>query len=110
MNTRLHPATPLRRLPFLAVLLWLMAASVGWVRVATFCITEDRPPSNERLGEERLWFAVGSEDSAGLDRAKPRIGFLRLHDPNLQRWINRDPIGEDGGLNLYRFNYNDPLN
>jgi RHS repeat-associated protein len=33
---------------------------------------------------------------------------LRWYDPNLQRWMNRDPIGEDGGLNLYRFVYNNP--
>ena len=31
----------------------------------------------------------------------------RFYDPNLQRWLNQDPI-EEGGLNLYAFNYNDP--
>ena len=35
-------------------------------------------------------------------------GF-RFYDPNLQRWINRDPIGEDGGPNLYAFVENSPL-
>ena len=25
----------------------------------------------------------------------------RFYDPNLQRWVNRDPIAEAGGLNLY---------
>jgi RHS repeat-associated protein len=35
---------------------------------------------------------------------------LRFYDPNLQRWINRDPIGELGGINLYGFVGNDPLN
>jgi len=29
--------------------------------------------------------------------------LYRLYDPNLQRWLNRDPVGERGGLNLYRF-------
>jgi RHS repeat-associated protein len=33
----------------------------------------------------------------------------RFYDPNLQRWQNRDPIGEFGGLNLYRFGDNEPL-
>src|SRR5437867_3302681 len=33
----------------------------------------------------------------------------RFYDPNLQRWLNRDPIGESGGINLYEFNYNSPL-
>jgi len=39
----------------------------------------------------------------------------RFYDPNLQRWLNRDPINEVGGINLYNFignspnNYVDPL-
>ena len=28
----------------------------------------------------------------------------------MQRWLNRDPIGEFGGLNLYTFAFNDSLN
>jgi RHS repeat-associated protein len=34
----------------------------------------------------------------------------RVYDPNLQRWLNRDPIGERGGLNLYGFVDNNPIN
>jgi len=34
----------------------------------------------------------------------------RFYEPNLQRWPNRDPIGEDGGINLYRFVGNSPVN
>lgn len=30
------------------------------------------------------------------------------YDPGVQRWINRDPIGEQGGGNLYGFVANDP--
>src|SRR6266508_3873182 len=33
----------------------------------------------------------------------------RSYDPNLQRWPNRDPIKERGGINLYRFARNSPL-
>jgi hypothetical protein len=36
--------------------------------------------------------------------------LFRFYDPNLQRWINRDPIAEWGGLNLYSQVRNDPLN
>jgi len=32
----------------------------------------------------------------------------RWYDPNLQRWPNRDPVGELGGSNLYGFLFNDP--
>jgi RHS repeat-associated protein len=35
-------------------------------------------------------------------------GF-RYYEPNLQRWLNRDPIGEAGGINLYGYCLNSPL-
>jgi RHS repeat-associated protein len=34
----------------------------------------------------------------------------RYYSTNLGRWISRDPIEEEGGLNLYAFVLNDPLN
>ena len=34
----------------------------------------------------------------------------RFYDPNTQRWPNRDPIEENGGVNLYGFVENDPVN
>jgi RHS repeat-associated protein len=36
--------------------------------------------------------------------------LYRFYDPNLQRWINRDPIQEWGGINLYAFVGNAPVN
>jgi len=36
--------------------------------------------------------------------------LYRFYDPNLQRWPTRDPIQEAGGLNLYRFVGNYPVN
>jgi RHS repeat-associated protein len=33
----------------------------------------------------------------------------RWYAPSLQRWLNRDPIGEDGGINLYSLVLNDPI-
>ena len=33
----------------------------------------------------------------------------RFYDPNLQRWLNRDPIGEASSINLYGFVFNDPV-
>ena len=35
--------------------------------------------------------------------------LYRFYDPNLQRWPNRDPIGERGGINLYGFLGNSPI-
>jgi uncharacterized protein RhaS with RHS repeats len=43
-----------------------------------------------------------------------RTGFVdfgyRFYSPSLGRWINRDPIEESGGLNLYAAFANDPVN
>jgi RHS repeat-associated protein len=33
----------------------------------------------------------------------------RFYDPATQRWLNRDPIGEEGGVNLYGYVGNNPL-
>jgi RHS repeat-associated protein len=35
---------------------------------------------------------------------------MRFYDPNLQRWINRDPVQEWGGINLYAFISNVSIN
>ena len=34
----------------------------------------------------------------------------RFYEPNFQRWLNRDPFGESGGINLYAFDGGNPLN
>ena len=39
--------------------------------------------------------------------AQTATGF---YDPNLQRWLTPDPLGESGGINLYQFVGNDPAN
>lgn len=36
--------------------------------------------------------------------------LYRLYRPDLGRWLNRDPIHEAGGLNLFAFVANDPVN
>ena len=40
-------------------------------------------------------------------------GFLyygyRYYDPDIGRWLNQDPIGERGGINLYGFAANNPV-
>jgi RHS repeat-associated protein len=34
----------------------------------------------------------------------------RFYNPNLGRWLSRDPIEEDGGLNIYAYCINSPAN
>jgi RHS repeat-associated protein len=43
-------------------------------------------------------------------QAKAVLYWGRPYDPNLQRWIQRDPIAEQGGINLHQFVGNDPIN
>src|SRR5205807_9797462 len=38
------------------------------------------------------------------------LATYRGYDPDLGRWLNRDPIAENGGLNLYRYVKNSPIN
>jgi RHS repeat-associated protein len=33
----------------------------------------------------------------------------RFYDPNLQRWLSRDPLGEESAINLYEFVGNNPV-
>jgi RHS repeat-associated protein len=44
----------------------------------------------------------------------PRSGLVatwaRFYDPATSRWLSRDPIGEEGGINLYGYVANNPIN
>ncbi|HEY2106109.1 MAG TPA: RHS repeat-associated core domain-containing protein [Candidatus Binataceae bacterium] len=44
------------------------------------------------------------ESQSGLD-----LALYRAYDSSLARWLNRDPIGENGGVNLYAYVFNDPF-
>lgn len=38
------------------------------------------------------------------------LTWFRAYDPTTSRWLNRDPIGEEGGVNLYAYVNGDPIN
>jgi RHS repeat-associated protein len=40
----------------------------------------------------------------------PSLTLFRAYDPTLGRWLSRDPIGEQSGINLYGYVANDPVN
>jgi RHS repeat-associated protein len=44
-----------------------------------------------------------------LTRAGDGSSTGRPFDPATGRWLSRDPIGEDGGINLYAYTDNDPI-
>jgi RHS repeat-associated protein len=59
------------------------------------------------LAEENLYRFSSKEQHA--NSALVYYGY-RYYEPNLQRWINRDPMEEDYDINLYRDLYNASLN
>ena len=64
-------------------------------------VTLDTNPGFQPFG-----FAGGLYDS---DTKLVRFG-ARDYDAETGRWLNQDPIGERGGLNLYAYVDNDPVN
>ena len=61
--------------------------------------------SGEQAGDFRFGFSTKYQDeTTGL-----LLYEYRCYSPALGRWMTRDPIGEDGGINLYAFCENDPL-
>jgi len=43
-------------------------------------------------------------------KSKLHLTLYRAYDADTGRWISRDPIGENGGINLYGYCLNDPVN
>ena len=57
---------------------------------------------------QKIFIAVAAAIFVVIN-AQATIYQARPYDPNLQRWITRDPIGEQGGINLYGFVGNNPI-
>ena len=61
--------------------------------------------SGVKAGELKMRFSTKyHDDESGL-----YYFGRRFYSPRLARWLSRDPIGEDGGLNLYAFCKNNTL-
>jgi RHS repeat-associated protein len=90
-----------------------------WIRLADLQLPgEPKPtlPHNEYDPYGQVTQTVGSLASdfqyAGYYFHAPsglNLTLTRAYSPTLGRWINRDPIGEDGGTNLYAYVDNEPI-
>jgi RHS repeat-associated protein len=62
----------------------------------------------QTLGTFRATFGYASYFAH--QASKLWLTVFRAYDPNRGRWLSRDPIGEAGGLNLYGYVGNNPIN
>ena len=66
------------------------------------CTTDDRSP-----------YPFGYKAQAGY-YTDSETGLIlctyRYYDPTVGRWLTRDPDGYDGGMDLYAYCMNDPVN
>ena len=51
-----------------------------------------------------------TQPSAVSGQGEIVLTLFRAYDPDSGKWLSADPIGEAGGLNLYGYGPNDPLN
>jgi RHS repeat-associated protein len=69
-------------------------------------------PFGRLIGTPTGLAAINTQRYSSKDWHNPS-GFYyfgyRFYDPATQRWLNRDPIGEEGGVNLYGYVGNDPI-
>jgi RHS repeat-associated protein len=68
-------------------------------------------PFGKVLGQRGIMAGVNALQASSMFQLDG-IGFYprRPTDANLQRWLTQDPIGEWGGINLYGFVGNNPIN
>jgi RHS repeat-associated protein len=73
----------------------------------------DYDPYGRQLALGSYFLAAPSFGFAGLygiPGHKLNLATHRAYDPDLGRWLSRDPIGEAAGMNLYKYSGNDPIN
>jgi RHS repeat-associated protein len=77
-----------------------------------------RQPADNGTGDQGKWTYAGAvQNGYGFDAERmstpdlPSLSFFRnrVYDQASGRWLQEDPIGVAGGLNLYRYNGNNPV-
>jgi RHS repeat-associated protein len=95
---------------------WLHRDHLGSVRVATDAAGAVVHRANYRpFGERLVSISTMPESKAFIgERLDDETGLTYLHaryyDPVLARFLQADPIGVTGGLNLYSYSANNPIN
>jgi RHS repeat-associated protein len=78
-------------------------------------VDDDIPHSQSEFYFQTVWSddEVGFRGQYGYE-TDPQTGLVlaghRYYSPFTKRWMNRDPIGYDGGTNLYQYAGDDPVN
>ena len=60
-------------------------------------------------GDEEFEVEFGYTGHHFHEETKLHLTWYRAYDAGLGCWLSADPIGEDGGLNLYKYAWNSPL-
>ena len=93
---------PLRRIATVTLILFLPIACVVVSRLDAFANREAAPQVNS-VQPDFAYTGLFYHQRSGLYFAQ-----ARAYDSGLKRWVNRDPIGEQGGVNLYGYVANRP--
>jgi RHS repeat-associated protein len=109
MDGQFHCAARLKQLFLLAVLTVSLVVSMTTATARCYNPGAIASRFEEQLREEQALTAKTVYTGVFDPGEKVQIGLFRWYDPNLQRFINRDPAGELWDINLYRFVGNDPL-
>jgi len=65
-------------------------------------VLQPRKTAKRVMQKSALLINVTHSWGAGSE-SKTATGFKRYYNPVDGRWVNRDPIGEEGGINIYAF-------
>jgi RHS repeat-associated protein len=68
-------------------------------------VTTDQPMIGTRRVNSFRWRGLAYDDETGLYQVR-----ARYYDPATRRFLSEDPIGLSGGINLFAYGSNDPLN
>jgi len=99
----------------------LVKASVGSPVTSSSCTRDiningaitnaDVGPIRTKAGQgSMLWPDLAYTGHYYHARSGLYLAPYRAYDPSIGRWLSRDPIEEEGGVNLYGYVENDPIN